>query len=231
MLDLNFKNLSLPGNRSFGFEKANSFINKLTKAFYFKLAVFAILALVVSKHTYAPEVTDDMSLQDEYFANSIEAMEQNYIQQKLDVIDGYWGYRRLARQVGAEEAYLLAQMIEHSTYPEMVKAIITVESYWTVNARSHMDAIGLMQIREIAALDLDPFLTEADLYDPKTNLDVGIEIFDRHMEYFDEYDAGEHWALTSYNRGRYATFAMNMEPPSTRYSRKVLSITDNFRSS
>ena len=143
-------------------------------------------------------------------------------------LDSYWGYQKLEKQIGHDQTLKIVELVETSGHPEMIKAIIEVESAWRVNARSHKDARGLMQIRHIAAREVDPYVTNDELYEPLRNVVMGIEIFEKHMEYYLGFDDPEHWALTSYNRGRRGTFALKMDPPSTRYSRKVLDLTDRM---
>ena len=142
----------------------------------------------------------------------------------------YWGYRKLADQVGLAKAREVAKMIDESAYPELVRSIISVESNWDPFALSSRNARGLMQIRMIAAREVAPEVEPYDLYDPILNVRIGIEIFEEHMDYFLGFDEPKHWALTSYNRGRRGTFALNMNPPRTRYSQKVLKLTESIPS-
>lgn len=140
----------------------------------------------------------------------------------------FWGYQRLIHQIGEEKTRQVVGLIEYSAYPEFVRAMITVESAWWNDSRSNMDAIGLMQIRMIAASEVDPFISEDELFEPLTNVEIGIEIFEEHMKYFDVFDETEHWALTSYNRGRGGTFALKQSPPYTDYSLKVLELSEDM---
>ncbi len=144
-----------------------------------------------------------------------------------DVRD-FWGYKRLAEQVGQRRAYIVASLIEGSSYPELIRGIITVESGWDIRAQSNRSALGLMQIRMIAAREMEPDITSDQLFDPVKNVDIGIRIFERHMHYFDQFVDSEHWALTAYNRGRSATFSLGARPPMTSYSLKVLGEVDKM---
>lgn len=146
-------------------------------------------------------------------------------QELSQLIWSYPGYQMLARQVGVVKAAIVAKLIEDSEYPELIRSIITVESSWQVRAVSSKNAIGLMQIRMIAAQDIDSTLTEMDLFDPITNVVVGMKIFYGNMHYFERFADTEHWALTAYNRGRAGTFALQSSPPATNYSRRVLELT------
>ncbi len=146
------------------------------------------------------------------------------IKDKLD----FWGYQRLIKTIGMEKTRQVAGLIEYSTYPDFVRAIIAVESAWNSQARSHMDAIGLMQIRMIAAGEVDADITENKLFEPITNVEIGIQIFEEHMKYFDVFNETEHWALTSYNRGRGGTFRLKQDPPYTDYSEKVVQLSQQM---
>ena len=141
----------------------------------------------------------------------------------LEALVRYDGYQILLRQAGPEATLDVIRLVESSRSPELVKAIIEVESGWKVGALSQRGARGLMQIRPIAAGEIDPSLEPDDLFDPVLNITLGIEIIESHLDYFADYNETELWALTSYNRGRVGTFALDLHPPDTRYSREVLS--------
>ena len=150
--------------------------------------------------------------------------EMSRIEPLLSAYNDYDWYGKLYRQAGMDETLQVIELIESSSYPELVKAIIEVESTWRTNALSFMDARGLMQIRPIAAYEVVPDLDIADLYDPVINVQIGIAIFEAHMDFFTEYNETEHWALTAYNRGRQGTFNLKQAPPRTTYSHKVLDL-------
>jgi soluble lytic murein transglycosylase-like protein len=136
----------------------------------------------------------------------------------------FWGYRKLVGRIGGGKTWQVAQMIENSEHPGLVKAIISVESNWDPFALSSREARGLMQIRMIAARELKGDIQPSALYDPVLNVRLGIQILEEHLDYFNGFSEPEHWALTSYNRGRQGTFALNMNPPRTRYSTRVLKL-------
>ncbi len=167
--------------------------------------------------TLALATTCEAPLLDDEYLSDIRKIEPY-----LESLNNYDGYRKLLKQVSSEQTLQVIQLIESSEYPEFVRAIIEVESGWFVQAHSYRNARGLMQIRPIAAWDIDPDITVDKLFDPVVNVSLGIQLFDDHMEYFFGWNDPEHWALTSYNRGRSGTFALDMHPPSTRYSRKVI---------
>ena len=138
------------------------------------------------------------------------------------------GYRKLIDIVDLDKALRVIELIETSKYPDLIKAIITVESDWDPLALSNREARGLMQIRMIAAKELKEDIKPSDLYDPIINVKMGIRIFEEHMDHFLGFKETVHWALNSYNRGRHGTFALNLDPPRTRYSNKVLASTGNL---
>ncbi len=185
---------------------------KLTQKLMGRMKFAFIVSLGLLQLGFAPDLTKDMKQANELPPETLE----------------YWGYQKLQKQIGVDEANVIAKIIEDSEYPDLIRAIITIESAWKVDAQSFMDARGLMQIRQIAAQEVDPDVKPDDLYDPFTNIEIGIAIFMDHMAYFSDYKESEHWALTSYNRGRFGTFSLNQRPPRTRYSQKVLGLTDSM---
>lgn len=134
----------------------------------------------------------------------------------------YEGYQILQDQIGIEQTCIIAKMIEDSSYPELIRGLITVESEWQVDALSPYHAIGLMQIRELAAVEFEPDITEETLFNPMRNVELGIAIFEKYMDYFRDYSEPEHWALTSYNRGLSGANALEMNPPRTAFSCRVI---------
>jgi len=137
----------------------------------------------------------------------------------------FWGYQKLMKSVGLEQTRQVAGMIEFSKYPDFIKALIVVESAWNYEVRSWAGAIGLMQIRMIAAGEVDPQITEEQLFDPVVNVHIGITIFEDHMDHFRMRNEFEHWALTSYNRGRGGMYSLRLDPPRTDYSMKVVALS------
>lgn len=192
------------------------------------ISLSLILTITLLQVGSAPHFGTDMEQLDQDLDEAVLAQyidEMNYVP---DNLFDYWGYQRLAAQIGEEKAREVAGYIEYSSYPELIKAIITVESAWRVEAESNAQALGLMQIRMITAHEYEPDLTMAELFNPAKNIQIGIQIFEDHMNYFDDFTAGEHWALTSYNRGRFGTFSLDKNIPSTRYSRKVLALSEDM---
>ncbi|PJZ85275.1 lytic transglycosylase domain-containing protein [Leptospira harrisiae] len=80
--------------------------------------------------------------------------------------------------------------------------LVQTESQFHKRAKSHKGALGLMQVMPATAKWLAekegiPFSSEKDLYDPETNLYIGVLYLNYLMERTDSLDA----ALLSYNAG------------------------------
>ena len=100
----------------------------------------------------------------------------------------------------------------HGLRPEFVTAVIDAESYFNPKAKSKAGALGLMQLvpssggrdamRRSGRGDRNP--TEAELYDSKTNIDLGTTylklLMDRYAFVRDP-SAQEYLALAAYNWG------------------------------
>jgi soluble lytic murein transglycosylase-like protein len=82
--------------------------------------------------------------------------------------------------------------------PELAFAIVRLESRFDPNAVSSVGAIGLVQVMPRTAVFYDSTLTRADLFDPATNLRIGLRFFRDLLERY-EYDV--RLALLAYNRG------------------------------
>jgi len=160
---------------------------------------------------------------------------------------GFGGSDRLARLPRAYAAQVERAAARHGLDPNLLFAVMRVESVYQARIVSYAGAVGLMQImprtgRHIAdALNKDDFET-ADLLDPETNLDFAawylaslIERFDGHLPL----------AIASYNGGPHNVrrwiheHAINMpldtfleEIPFTqthRYVRRVLTYYEEYR--
>ncbi|MDD2377140.1 MAG: lytic transglycosylase domain-containing protein [Clostridia bacterium] len=86
--------------------------------------------------------------------------------------------------------------------PYLVLSIIKVESGFNSNAISNKEAKGLMQIKDTTYNDVADIFTNIDdkinLYDPETNLKIGIAYFKRLVN---KYDGNYYIALLAYNAG------------------------------
>ena len=106
----------------------------------------------------------------------------------------------------------------HGLDPELVIAVVAVESGFKPEAVSPKGAQGLMQLMPKTAESLGV----ADAFDPEQNLDGGV----RHLgDLLALYDGDVEWALAAYNAGEGAVHRHHGVPPyrETRaYVRKVL---------
>jgi hypothetical protein len=129
----------------------------------------------------------------------------------------------LQKPAGLLESVPYADLIEnlaaaHGVDPELVRAVIQVESGYKPRARSRKGALGLMQVMPATGRQYGA----RNLYDPRTNLDVGIRHLKSLLAKFER-----SVALAAYNAGEQAVKRFGGIPPyrETRsYVSKILSL-------
>jgi soluble lytic murein transglycosylase-like protein len=82
----------------------------------------------------------------------------------------------------------------HALRPDLVRAVIQVESGFNPRARSNKGAMGLMQLMPATARDFGA----SDPYDPAQNIGAGTKYL---RQLIDRYEGNEELALAAYNAG------------------------------
>ena len=116
---------------------------------------------------------------------------------------------------------ILREAARQGVRPELVRAVIQVESAFDPRARSSKGAMGLMQLMPATAADLGV----GDPYDPEQNIRGGVAYL-RHL--LDRFDGNEELALAAYNAGPEAVARHGNHVPPYRETRNYL---DRVRSS
>lgn len=98
--------------------------------------------------------------------------------------------------------YVEKYSAEYGIDSMLVYAIIKAESNFNPNIKSSSNAMGLMQLMKETAIEtansIDIEYTEGCLYDPETNINLGIKYY---SELLKEYNNNYMLALTAYNAG------------------------------
>ena len=113
------------------------------------------------------------------------------------------------------EAIILREATRHAVRPELVRAVIQVESAFNPRARSPKGAMGLMQLMPATAADL----RVRDAYDPAQNIRGGVAYL---RQLLDRYDNNEELALAAYNAGPEAVARHGNQVPPFRETRDYL---------
>jgi len=112
---------------------------------------------------------------------------------------------------------------EQSLSPDLVRAVIRVESGWNPRARSNKGAQGLMQLMPGTAAQYG--VTNA--FDPEQNIRGGVAYLKTLM---DRFDGNTELALAAYNAGPGAVEKYGRRIPPYRetqaYVRKIVSVTE-----
>ncbi len=100
------------------------------------------------------------------------------------------------------EQYVSKYAREYDVDELLIYAIIKIESNFNENASSHVNAIGLMQLMENTAIDInnkinEQQITEQEIYDPETNIKLGTCYFSMLLKKYGNIGL----ALAAYNAG------------------------------
>lgn len=108
-------------------------------------------------------------------------------------------YRAKGYSVSQKLAGLIYEAaVENDIDPKIAFGLVRTESEFKDHATSRVGAIGLTQLMIPTARWFKRGITEAELRDSETNLDIGFRYL---RELVDRYNGNMHLALTAYNRG------------------------------
>ncbi|MGE5444318.1 MAG: transglycosylase SLT domain-containing protein [Ignavibacteriales bacterium] len=113
--------------------------------------------------------------------------------------------RQNRSKLNYEEEILKASR-KHGVDPDLVKAVIKVESDFNPTAVSSKNALGIMQLMPGTARDY----SVNDPFDPKENIDGGVRVLRDLMDYFNNDLA---LSLAAYNAGREAVIKYGFRVP------------------
>ena len=131
---------------------------------------------------------------------------------------GLWGYRRWRdhRFDGA----IRAAAERYGVDPALVKAVVWRESRFNPRAVGRAGEFGLMQVRELAAVEWSTSQGVLDfeldhLFDPATNTRAGAWYLARVSKRYTQTDDPLPYALADYNAGRNNVLRWNKGPAAT----------------
>jgi soluble lytic murein transglycosylase-like protein len=139
--------------------------------------------------------------------------------------EGYARASSLGSSANSYEDLIRSASDRHSVDPDLIRAVIKVESDFDSSARSNKGAMGLMQLMpETARLH-----NVVDLYNPSANIDGGV----RHLKLLlGRYQGDLELSLAAYNAGIKAVEKHGGIPPfaeTREYVRRVLSYYQSYR--
>jgi hypothetical protein len=106
----------------------------------------------------------------------------------------------------AIDEYIEQVALQHQVNPDLVHAVIEVESAWNPKARSRKGALGLMQLMPKTAARFGV----RDLFDPQENIEGGV----RYLRFLlDRFHGNLKYSLAAYNAGEGAVAAWGDVPP------------------
>lgn len=139
--------------------------------------------------------------------------------------DGKFGIRAARTGVPMPVARLIAPNAgKHNLRPELIQAVMEVESGYKVQARSRVGAIGLMQLMPGTARHLN-----VNAYDPAQNVAGGAKYLDMLISRYEHRKNGLVLAIAAYNAGPGAVDRYNGVPPFAETRRYVTKVMKRYK--
>lgn len=175
------------------------------------LCVIGFCILSAPSKIGAGEAVEYTEIQNETLQNALKEIEEiSRISYKITLI---------RRDIEPKIAHTIAESIyEHSKDkmdPNLILAIMSVESWFRIKAKSPTGARGLMQIMPLWKPECGD-----DLYDVDANIKCGIMVYTKYEKMFKHIDM----TLTAYNRGPVAVRRdlRNGVDPRTDYAWRII---------
>ncbi len=113
---------------------------------------------------------------------------------------------------------------KHNLRPELIQAVMEVESGYEVGAKSRVGAIGLMQLMPQTAKHL-----KVNAHEPGENVEGGARLLDYLMKKYESRKNGLALALAAYNAGDGAVDRFGGIPPYRETRQYVVKVMKRFR--